>query len=378
MYSLFIVLSLGADDVSERNNVIASLKVAYDQWQQDVSFKARFRLRHGFANSVQAALSSGIDQNLNVQPERKLEASGFLCKKGRLMRLNLDFGHPALVVSEPAPPQKGKPSGPRVVRDVSFHEVTNGLLQVTYNPDPSSNYATVGKRTPSTRGIGPLAQTIFSPIEPFANPAFRPFELWDLKSVTDRVSVPAKVQSMDSDHVEVVLREKGSWTQMRRMRFRTRASIPVLSEIDEVATLPSGETIEYYVRLSDFRACPGGEVARKVLSASKPRAGPVFVREWISSDLGDAVCNDADFAVALASDTSVSGLKDPPRLGTAKRVIDITNLTEADLGDALPEYIQPLKPPKSVWHLAFVILIAILVPGLAIVILIRRHWRMRR
>jgi hypothetical protein len=119
------------------------------------------------------------------------------------------------------------------------------------------------------------------------------------------------------------------------MRFRTAPGIAVLTEIVEIVTTPQGKTIETHVRRSDFRDCPGGPVARRVVSVLKAENDAVVVREWVSPDLGDRPPAEADFVIRIGPRTSVGGYRNAPPRGSDDRRIDITAITKDDLDNGV-------------------------------------------
>jgi hypothetical protein len=89
---------------------------------------------------------------------------------------------------------------------------------------------------------------------------------------------------------------------------------------------------EYQAILSDFRECPGGWVARRVLLVALQQNDVIRVREWRSDDLGDQPPTEADFAVTIPSDVRVVGIKRGFPTGSV-RAMDPSKVNLLDLED---------------------------------------------
>jgi hypothetical protein len=307
---------------------IAALGAGLEQWRKTVQFRSTFRLREGTAKSVEAGLRDGVDPSL---PRGVVEATGVFHRQGELMRFTLDYGRPPV----PVPPALGLPPPPPgggSFQNVSYDEVTNGRIQVRYHPGPSGDNVSVEPRRPDVIGAGQFAQSEINPLYPYRNPRFDPFKPWDLGR-----QQPSKrdVTAVDDGQTEVKLTTDGEWKQTRRMRFRTAPGIAVLTEIVEIVTTPQGKNIETHVRRSDFRDCPGGPVARRVVSVLKAENDAVVVREWVSPDLGDRPPAEADFVIRIGPRTSVGGYRNAPPRGSDDRRIDITAITKDDLDNGV-------------------------------------------
>jgi hypothetical protein len=218
---------------------------------------------------------------------------------------------------------------------VSYDEVTNGRIQVRYHPGPSGDNVIVELRRPDVIGAGQLSQSAMNPLYPYRNPRFDPFKLWDLGGASGQQPIKREVTAVGEGQTEVTLTQDGAWKQSRRVRFRTAPGPAVLTEIVEVTPPPQGKTTETHIRLSDFRNCPGGPVARRVVSIHLRENGRVAVREWVSTDLGDRPPADADFVIRIGPTTTVGGYRNAPPRGADDRRIDITVITKEDLDNGV-------------------------------------------
>jgi hypothetical protein len=221
-------------------------------------------------------------------------------------------------------------TGAKAVRNLSFDESTNGRFQIRYEPEGSGDVLYVKPGRPEPGLAGALSHIHIHPLNPIGNPKFAPLEPWDFGPGVAKGKLSQKITPLDGDRVEILLRQEGGRTQTRRVRFWTVPSPPVITEIDDETSLPNGKTNVIHVRLSEFKKCTGGMVARKLLVVSRNAADDIVsVTEWESKDL-DSPPLDSDFVIAIGARTKVHGLKDPPT--GADRRIDLNTLTEADLG----------------------------------------------
>jgi len=216
---------------------------------------------------------------------------------------------------------------------VSYDEVTNGRIQVRYHPGASGNNASVERRQPTVIGAGQFSEIESNPLSPYRNPRFDPFKLWNFAA--DQPPAGREVANVDDSHRAVVLSQDGVWKQSRRVLFQTKPAPAVITQIEEVTTPPNGKASETHIRLSDFRDCPGGRVARRVVNVRKDEGGRVIVREWVSNDLGDVPPADTDFVIRIAPNTSVGGYRRTPPRGADDRRIDISTITEDDLDNGV-------------------------------------------
>lgn len=335
MFGVFL-LAVSASAVPAPNPsteaTIAALVKGLEQWRNDVRFRSTYRFRQGYAKAVEAGLRDGVDPSIKEPAGGVFEATGVFHKKDNLMRFSLDYGQPPVPV-QPPPGGPAPPPGGRAVRNVSYDEVTNGRIQVRYHPGASGDNVIVGRRRPEVIGAGQLSQTESNPLYPYQNPRFDPFTLWDLGA--GQLPAGREVVTVDDSHRAVVLSQDGAWKQSRRVLFQTKPAPAVITQIVEVTTRPNGKASETHIRLSDFRDCPGGRVARRVVTVGTNEGGRVVVREWVSNDLGDVPPTNTDFVIRIAENTSVGGYRQAPPRGANDRRIDISTITEDDLDNGV-------------------------------------------
>ena len=92
MYALLLLLALNDKGSGPPDGVIVSLKDAYEQWEREVSFKANFQLRQGFARSVEEGLRHGIDRGLAQSGTRYSTYQDSFTKSGTLYGTALTSG----------------------------------------------------------------------------------------------------------------------------------------------------------------------------------------------------------------------------------------------------------------------------------------------
>jgi hypothetical protein len=212
-------------------------------------------------------------------------------------------------------------------------EVFSDRFLIRYYPGDAGDYAAVDPLDNSWAELGGLPSHSMNPLNPFGNPReLRYLELHDFESPDDPKHFSVELHPLDKDHMDVILRREGTWKQYRRIGVWTGATPPVVTAIDEVHTDPKGKVYESRHRLSDFKRCPGGMVARQVRAVFSGGDGKVRVQEWRSRDLGNVQPTKNDFVVILTPRTSIHNLKDPPAPDAQPRVLDVTLLTDAELG----------------------------------------------
>lgn len=328
MLSFCLLLLAMPDDGKSPEKVVAGLKAGLMKEGKDLAFRSTFRTRDGFAKTVEAGLRDGIDPSI-AEPR---EVIGVFHRKGALMRFSLDYGRAPIPTRFPA----GLPAQPGVqsVRDVSYDEVTDGKIQVRYHPGASGDNVSVELRQKDLIGAGQLSNSEMTPLRPYRNWRFDPFKLWDLGKGPP--AAKTEVAVLGDNQTEVTLTSDGDYKQWRRIRFRTAPAPIIMIQMDQIVTHPDGTGQEIRIRLSDFQDCPGGPVARRVVSVFKQKdADRVSVREWISTDLGVKLPTDADFIVSIAPTTTIGGLRNAPQRGIAGRQIDITLIDESDLDNGI-------------------------------------------
>ena len=120
----------------------------------------------------------------------------------------------------------------------------------------------------------------------------------------------------------------------RRVACWTKPSPPVVEAITTDVVDPDGRRDQMIARLSEFRECPGGLVARRVVYVDVAPGNPILVHEWRSEDLGDVPPSRDDFVVAVAPTTTVYGFKQKLPRGTPRRLdpskIELSELIDYD------------------------------------------------
>jgi hypothetical protein len=155
-------------------------------------------------------------------------------------------------------------------------------------------------------------ETYINPLRPWPSPkdaVFGPVPLVGVKTV-------------DQEHVEVISQQKSESGNQKNWRvlYWTKPSPPVVQKVSLEFLFSGGQRAEMFSVLSDFKHCPGGMVARRVLYVDPSTPKLVFVQEWRSDDLGDRRPSSEDFAITVAPTTLVRGFKDQPRNAKVRRL----------------------------------------------------------
>ena len=348
MLKAFLILCAVGSQPSDTPTA-ESLRRDVQRWSEEVSFRCTFRLRSGVANSTAEALRGGGDSKLGSLYSRWV-CRGEFQKLGPKMRCVIDFGSSGF--------RYGPGRGEITLEPVE--EATNGLvaaqrfLRRSEIFGEEARVATVEPwRKPRGQALlaGPMSGTTILPLIPMRSTAEQPFESLRVEDV----------RAIDGEHVEVLCtgRQQGrnrriNYVEMRnrRITFWTKPVPPVVERIEEYIERTSLETPtrllgrdEIHAILSDFKAFPGGMVARRVryveqsegLRAKRWKLEEPGVRvlEWSSEDLGDQPPTDADFMMSIPSDVRLVGLKQALPPGTARR-LDFSKIGPSDLEEPAP------------------------------------------
>jgi hypothetical protein len=358
MYTVWLLLCAIGSGPSESDRAIAeTLRAAVEQWQREVAFRSTYRLRSGLAGSLEAALRGEINPKLGGGPSMRFEATGVFHKQGPNLRCSINFVGGPLMLS----PAKSDQPPPLLNRP--WDEASDGRVQVSYYAPttlrpPKGTYASVAqvekrrRETPSM-AAGYFTETYINPLRPWANPHDDPFGVLPL----------AGVKTVDAEHVEVASQEKSESGIEKHwgVLYWTKPSPPVVQKVSLELVFSDGQRAEMFSVLSDFKQCPGGMVARRVLLANPSTPNLVSVEEWRSPDLGERPPSSEDFAITVAPTTIVHGFKDEPRNAKIRR-LEPSKIQLADLEDyealkeqaearrrAYEEELQPRPSRSPIW-----------------------------
>lgn len=218
---------------------------------------------------------------------------------------------------------------------MSFDEVSDGRVEVSYYPPTRlappeggafGSVAQVGKKRTkaSNFAAGPNTETYIHPLKPWPNPERDPFGQFPVLAVN----------TVDEEHVEVISHktyESGAERHCRVLCW-TKPSPPVVEKITREFVSPDGTRDKAFALLSDFKECPGGLVARRVLFVGLHGRDRISVQEWRSEDLGDLPPSSDDFAITVAPTTMITGFKQGAPEGKVRR-LEPSKIQLADLID---------------------------------------------
>ncbi|MDC0936013.1 hypothetical protein OAS39_06980 [Pirellulales bacterium] len=320
-----VFLVLFASMAQAEQVAIERLRTQLDEWRRGVQFYSTYELRRGVGVSFDDAFSNRMFDGIETL------ASGVFCKSGDLLRISIDYGGQTAVtgiVGDDALP-KGHAL---IVSKGSEDEVTDGDRWLVYRP----RWKNMGDRAVLSR-ISSIAarktstgQWRMSPLNPL--PGFNPDPFggdavlgtapaFDIVSTDDVTTVTITSNAM--------IKER-AYSQTNTIEFWTEPDKPVIRRIHRKITYDENEPyLERDVRLSDFRECPSGFVARRVVFAAQSgREDRVRVSEWISHDLGDRNPVDSDFQIKIPPTTEIVNVLNPPPQGQV-RTLDILDLKVA-------------------------------------------------
>ena len=271
MIGLYLGLLFGQVS-SERTDELAVLRAAVQQWQSDVTFKSTFTLRVGLAASLDDGINRGIDDKLSKSSRLAFKAHGVFNKLGRKVRYSLDYG-------------KYLQLAPDKIGHVAVDETSNRDILVRYTPLQAKNFgdiATIERRDrlniPEI-AAGYTTASEINPIKPMRTDESDPFGDYPLIST----------RKIDDEHIELTTGKSDlhGTTNKRTVRFWMNPSPPVVEQIHHSTKFANGGGFDCSTRLTDFRQCPEGLVARRIVFAYQEAESTATVWEWMSSDLGD-------------------------------------------------------------------------------------------
>ena len=245
----------------------------------------------------------------------RFEATGVFHKQGPNLRCSINFAGGPVMLS-PA-----KSDQPPPLMNTASDEVSDGRVQVSYYPPrtvrpPKGKYASVAQLSKRRRETPDMAagyrtETFINPLKPWQSPKGTLFG-----------PLLVGVKTVDQEHVEVISEEKYESGDQNHWRvlYWTKPSPPVVQKVSMECVFSDGQRAELFSVLSDFKQCPGGMVARRVLLVAPRTPNLVLVQEWRSDDLGDRPASSEDFAITVAPTTFVQGFKDQPRNAKIRRL----------------------------------------------------------
>ncbi len=317
MYVISLLLCGVAGAPSESDVAVAqTLRAAVEQWQTQVAFRSSYRLRGGFANSVEDARRGEINAKLGGGYAIRFEAAGVFHKEGPKLRCSIEFAGGRVLLSA------GADGAPPATANRPWDEVSDGRVQVSYYPPTTlrpaigqfGNAAQVEKRRPETADMaaGCATEIYINPLKPWPNPNE------DFLGHGALVGVEA----VDEQHLEVARQERSEigLETNRRVLFWTNPSPPVIEKVSAEYLEPDGTRRQSFTSLSDFKQCPGGLVARRVLHVAVLSRDHIAVQEWRSDDLGDRRPSGDDFAITVAPTTKIMGFKDTSAQAKLRRL----------------------------------------------------------
>lgn len=339
---------------------------AIASWVRDVSFCCNYRIRRGYARSVEEAEQGRFDEGRTESSSMVYSGGGRMCKDGTRVRYSLRYDGGWIDATPPA----GMEGTGNYNTNTSFDEMTDDVIEVRYEPK-ERNYGDAIKfrdRTLSddahTAAPGPMASIFPTPLAPLTGYG-RPFiKMLPFKALGDRgvpADVKVKLHEVDSETLQVtaIYRRSPLWEYERQVTFWIKPSPPVIKRIDtRLDHNDERDGLRHsanHAILSDFVKCPGGMVARRVVNFDENPGGAVLLSIWESNDLGTRDCTAEDFTIKVEPTTKFSGLSRIVSFSHRYHVA-LDELTLSDIGhkvfrgrEVFPpaESVQPVAPSAS-------------------------------
>jgi hypothetical protein len=328
-----------ADDASGRelDSLVTSLEAGRAGWFENLEFSSSFGVEIGQAlpfKSVKDARFAREGQNLMVE--------GLLHQKGAWRRFQYDYSEGWQPVDALTVPGRANPAM-TLFRYVPGDEVTDGAIYAKYTsrheigPAPKHVFGDQLNVEGPDGGLPRFAATWRHPLS-YGQSSFN--WLFDLSrpiGVDGPGALRRVVKHVDETHVAVRLwRDGPDWSQSRELSFRVGKFGAVVESFKETNITPTGGTSVIETQFLDFRDCPGGPVASRVLEGARAQhAGSkeqrFFLQRWISSDLGRRRPTHADFIITIPETTRITGTNKVPAIVDGKRQFDVGALRDSDL-----------------------------------------------
>jgi hypothetical protein len=388
--------------VDASGDLAGALRSARAQWLRETQFRCRYRLMSGVVGSVDEAFNDQV-RRAQVKELR----TGAHIRKGGRQRISCEYPEPSEVVS--VVDSQGVPvdvdlkrierlqAGQNVlVRNSGFDELSDTGRSLIYRPlykqaifcarNLDEVDIAAGGCTEGESELSPFNPTRACEMDIFFATGQQKFDVGTILGI----------MHIDDAHIVTVSRSRREeathiFEQITRLTWWTAPSVPVVEQIERSITLNGMPLVTHRVRLSDFVACPGGNVPKNVVYASidngKERASTdVLVWEWLSTDLGDAPPTDADFVLSVPASTIVIGLKKPPPPGTDReltlemydeqnRILPISALSARTRGAESGAGTALSTPVTSTRVTRFLYLNGVLLLGLALFLYLRHRFR---
>lgn len=333
----FLILVATASQAEEES--IDRLQTEYAEWRNGVQFHSTYQLREGTADDFADVFDGEPFDEVSTT------ATGVFCKSKNLLRISIDYGAATeleTIVDLSAGATLDSPvadSGDLSLRtgqaltvsNASEDEVTDGDRWLVYRPrwKNTNDRVVLSRLSRNPDRECTTGQLRISPLNPF--PGFNPDPFGGEAILGEKASVDV----VSTDELTIVTITSGAtfdqehYSQVNTFELRNNENGHVIQRIDRRITRGDGELfLKREARLSDFRECPGGAVARCVLFASQSsRAAAVHVTEWISGDLGDRPPVDEDFQITIPKSTVILGVAAPLPPGEV-RTLDIRDLID--------------------------------------------------
>jgi len=305
-------------------DTVRALRDAVLQWTRVVSFHCKWEMSVARFESVEEALDGRLF-------DRQVKQTGVFHKLGDRYRFSIAYSDPYVLEGSSATNAPvDEMGGPQV--GVSFHM-------------PAQEYAGSAMAfAPTVAGTGPaqelMCRRLMGPLNVGGGQVGEPLRL---NGAADNMKT--EVSDIDAEHLQVSFSDvRGPERRAYTVVLWMATDTPTVERSSLVSQFASGLTNSSYSRAMDFVACPGGLVARRIVSVhvvgggSVPKQTQAF--EWRSADLGDVAPTEEDFVMEVPETVFIHGLVRPPPMGT-KRLLDLNALGPDDLAPPGPIFPEP-------------------------------------
>jgi hypothetical protein len=321
-----VVVLLTKTAMSTDAETAAALKAGHLEWLKEVSVVCDFVVMFGEADSEEKAQSLPTER-------MSVYGKGLFVKDGETVRCRFQPEAPVEI-------QTTGDSGAETRQNVPHDEVSNGWANVRFEvPNRGTEFGFLAVAAKSDISgadryqAGPQVNDVLTPLYIAGRKFAEPYSIVGDSSKGQAVTLRVVSEEPGSVIVECSL-EAGGWTQRRRIQFWTEHELPVIREVEDLATnKQSSHWIKSKTEGQDFvQTSPGKAtmIARSVRYIRSQKGEPWKAMLWRSENLGDRPPNHDDFAIQIPERCPIQGLPKSLDLG-ASRQLNILDLKESDL-----------------------------------------------
>lgn len=325
--AILIIGSLTSVAVSSDVDTAAALKAGHLEWLKEVAVVCDFVVLLGQTDSEEKAESLPATQ-------MAVYGKGLFVKDGDTVRCQFQPDAPVEI-------QKSDDTGAETRRNVPFDEVANGWAAVRFEvPNRGTEFGNLAVAAKSDLSgadryqAGPQVNSVLTPLYIAGRKFTDPYAILADSSNGQAASIKVIMEEPGRVTVECTQETEGGWVQHRRVQFWTENELPIIREVEDLAT--NKQTSHWIksktVGLDFVETSPGkgAKIAKSVRYIRSQKGQPWKSMLWRSENLGNRPPEHNDFAIQIPERCPIIGLSKSFDLG-ASRQLNILDLKESDV-----------------------------------------------